>query len=531
MALQLLDGQACPVCGSLDHPAPAKAHEDQPVWVSLIEARASLVEMKREACTTHREQRSRAEFNIKRLDQEAEALQRDLASAGFSAAADVLERLETLAAQSRQLDDAIKPLEQLLATRPGLEAEANKALLALEKATLHREALDRALAQLEGERVQLAKGAGDPEDPAAALRSVQADLRTRQQGLLEQDGNIQAIETAQHKAEVDLASRTAEQAAAAQTMEGFDTRLRELEAACTIGLKESAFPSADLALAALLPDGDRDQLMETLQVHQAAASRISHLLEDLARRLNDRDRPDLETLADLEKAALVERTEAQAAREIASRNLDQHREWSERWLELEQQWKELQEQGGIYVQLAADLNGQGKGGKEKLSFSSFVLGRWLARVLDKATLHLLALTGGRYRFLHKDLEEDRRKKAGLDIDIHDAHSGAARAVTTLSGGEKFLASLSLALGLSDVIQAWSGGRRLEALFIDEGFGSLDGESLDKALAVLEGIGGGRQVGIISHVEGLKAILESRIEVEKGLAGSKVRIVNRAPAVE
>lgn len=197
--------------------------------------------------------------------------------------------------------------------------------------------------------------------------------------------------------------------------------------------------------------------------------------------------------------ALAARDEAQEAKEVASRNLEQHQEWSKRWLELEQEWKELQEQGGIFVQLAADLNGQGKGGKEKLSFSSFVLGRWLARVLDKATLHLLALTGGRYRFLHKDLEEDRRRKAGLDIDIHDAHSGAARAVTTLSGGEKFLASLSLALGLSDVIQAWSGGRRLEALFIDEGFGSLDGESLDKAIAVLEGIGDGRQVGIISHV--------------------------------
>ncbi len=114
--------------------------------------------------------------------------------------------------------------------------------------------------------------------------------------------------------------------------------------------------------------------------------------------------------------------------------------------------------------------------------------------------------------------------AGLDLEVEDSHTGKRRPVSTLSGGEGFLASLSLALGLVDVVQRESGGIRLEAMFVDEGFGSLDTEALDQCLKVLHDLqSGGRLVGIISHVEELKGI-DVRLEVTPGLRGSKARFV-------
>jgi exonuclease SbcC len=161
----------------------------------------------------------------------------------------------------------------------------------------------------------------------------------------------------------------------------------------------------------------------------------------------------------------------------------------------------------------------------KLDFERYVLGVMLDEVLESAASRLKKMSRGRYS-LHRALAlQDGRRVAGLDLNVMDHWTGHARSVATLSGGEGFLAALALALGLADVIQSTTGGIHLEAVFIDEGFGSLDPEALEMAMRALEDLRqSGRMVGLISHVAELKERIDTRVEVRRSRNGSRVQIV-------
>lgn len=163
--------------------------------------------------------------------------------------------------------------------------------------------------------------------------------------------------------------------------------------------------------------------------------------------------------------------------------------------------------------------------KDKLLFETYIQMTWFDRVIIMANLRFSQMTGGQYRLVRRKSAENRVSQSGLDLDVIDYKNGTQRSVKTLSGGESFMASLSLALGLSDVVQSISGGIHLDAMFIDEGFGSLDDESLSQAVAVLRKLSdGNRSVGIISHVSELKQRIDSQLVVFKDDDGiSRVRI--------
>ena len=159
-----------------------------------------------------------------------------------------------------------------------------------------------------------------------------------------------------------------------------------------------------------------------------------------------------------------------------------------------------------------------------LTFQRYVLAALLDDVLRAASLRLAAMSRGRYQLQRREDLADARRAGGLDLEVFDEYTGRSRPASTLSGGEGFMASLSLALGLSDVVQAYAGGVQLDTLFIDEGFGSLDPESLDMAMkALIDLQQRGRTVGVISHVEEMKQQIDVAIEVVPGTRGSRVRI--------
>jgi exonuclease SbcC len=154
-----------------------------------------------------------------------------------------------------------------------------------------------------------------------------------------------------------------------------------------------------------------------------------------------------------------------------------------------------------------------------------VLGVFLDEVLYAATQRLRTMSRGRFLLGRVTETASGRGASGLDLQVHDTHTSTVRPVSTLSGGESFLASLSLALGLADVVQSYAGGIRLETIFIDEGFGTLDPESLDLAIRALRDLQkGGRLVGIISHVTELREWIDARLEVAAGRSGSVARFV-------
>ena len=147
---------------------------------------------------------------------------------------------------------------------------------------------------------------------------------------------------------------------------------------------------------------------------------------------------------------------------------------------------------------------------------------YFRQVVAAANLRLNALTEGMFTLRCKEVARDLRSQAGLDMDVLDRSTGQWRDVSTLSGGESFMASLALALGLSDVVQARSGGIRLDAMFIDEGFGSLDENALNHAMALLDSLADGKRlIGVISHMPELKERIERRIEVRKTLTGAQI----------
>jgi DNA repair protein SbcC/Rad50 len=151
-----------------------------------------------------------------------------------------------------------------------------------------------------------------------------------------------------------------------------------------------------------------------------------------------------------------------------------------------------------------------------------VLAARLEEVAAAATVRLERMSNGRFQLVHTDERARRERRAGLELRVVDGWTGQQRPPATLSGGETFLASLALALGLADVVAAEAGGSRLETLFVDEGFGSLDERTLDEVLDVLDALReGGRTVGIVSHVAELRQRIPARVRVVKGRGGSHV----------
>ena len=164
-------------------------------------------------------------------------------------------------------------------------------------------------------------------------------------------------------------------------------------------------------------------------------------------------------------------------------------------------------------------------GKQKLAFEQFVQASYFNQIIAEANQRLMAMTNGRYELLRKENATDHRSQSGLELDVLDNYTGKIRTVKSLSGGESFKASLSLALGLSDVIQSYAGGVEIDTMFIDEGFGALDAESLEQAIITLNSLtSGNRLVGIISHVSELKDRIDKKIVIKKNIDGSTLDLV-------
>ena len=164
--------------------------------------------------------------------------------------------------------------------------------------------------------------------------------------------------------------------------------------------------------------------------------------------------------------------------------------------------------------------------KEKVMLETYVQMTYFDRIINRANLHLMRMSSGKYDLKRSESAENKRSQSGLELNVIDHYNGTERSVKTLSGGESFIASLSLALGLSEEIQASAGGIKLDAMFVDEGFGSLDEETLQEAMKALNSLTeGNRLVGIISHVGEIRREIDKQIVVTKEkTGGSRAEII-------
>lgn len=231
---------------------------------------------------------------------------------------------------------------------------------------------------------------------------------------------------------------------------------------------------------------------------------------------------DIETLKDsLQKLRLEEQDLASTDKNIFSRISGNKKSIFE--IEaITNTIKDEEEKYSVIAELSNVANGDNS---ERITFERYVLAAYFDEIIQAANIRLSKMTGGRFILSRKGEKGKGRKQEGLELEVYDNYTGKSRHVKTLSGGESFKASLALALGLADVVQSYAGGINLDTLFIDEGFGTLDPESLDNSIQCLIDLQkGGRLVGIISHVPELKERIEARLEISPAKEGSKAKFV-------
>jgi exonuclease SbcC len=271
-------------------------------------------------------------------------------------------------------------------------------------------------------------------------------------------------------------------------------------------------------------DDDLTRLDETLRRHEAELVSVrEQLSEPTVAAVIDSAAPDVallrsqleaaEQVRDLAVAALATSTARVQALDRLAADLDR----------LAADRVPLAERHRTVDCLARLAEGKSTDNRLRMSLSGYVLAARLEQVAVAASDRLLRMSSGRYRLVHTAEGATGRSRGGLLLRVLDAWTGVERDPASLSGGETFSASLSLALGLADVVTAEAGGSLLETLFVDEGFGSLDEETLDEVMGVMDGLrDGGRVVGIVSHVAELRQRIPTRLSIVKGRNGSQIR---------
>ncbi len=359
----------------------------------------------------------------------------------------------------------------------------------------------------------------------AELTERRALESARAVAVLARDALIRAFDaatTATQQASQRQAEASARVEASAQAHARLVTQQQEKAAQFAAQLLAAGFADAPAYRDARLETAAFDALAAGLLDFEKKLAAAVDRQARAAAQTHELARPDLSSAIsahDEAKAALL--TASKAVRDAVAA-LDHTSRFLATLQQLQQQFEQLEARYTLHRQVANVATGDNP---HRMSLQRYVLATLLEQVLAATTRRLHVMSRGRYSMQRKTGSGDRRAAAGLDLEIFDQYTGSSRGVATLSGGESFLASLALALGLSDVVQSYAGGIRLDAIFVDEGFGTLDPEALDFAIRTLKDLQQtGRLVGIISHVAELREFIDARLELKATQNGSEAVFV-------
>ncbi|KAA9089801.1 AAA family ATPase [Microbacterium radiodurans] len=479
LAAGLAPGAPCPVCGAAEHPHPAPPADDPVTDDDIARAEAD-----RDAA--HAVLRERSERVTALRAAHADAAAR---SGGRSTA--------ELEASSGTLADEVSVAERARARAAELSAQRGEldrldAAAAVERARLDEAiaAARAAVAVAESTVARLEREVGDARGTFASVAERLAAASARRE-VARTAAEARAVLAGCERAAADAATDRAARVAA------------------------SDFDDADAVAAALLPADETASLAARLAERAAdvAATRARLLELELAAAGEGAGRPDLDASAHRLAAADEARSLAIAAHRDAVHDAERLRELIVRIDAAFAAVGARAETTATVTRLADTVAGRAPNTR-KMDLETFVLAAELEEIVTAANLRLQDMSSGRYTLYHSDALQARGAASGLALEVLDAYTGRLRSPQSLSGGETFLASLALALGLAEVVTGRAGGIRLDTLFIDEGFGSLDPETLELAMRTLDELrAGGRTVGVISHVEAMKEQLPAQVLVE------------------
>ncbi|MCT4353638.1 SMC family ATPase [Streptomyces sp. Je 1-79] len=494
LAAALTPGDPCQVCGSADHPAPARTGADH---VDRATEDAAY-----EAFTRAEESRTAAERETA-ATAEAWAAARTEVRAGSEDATD-----PTVGELAREVDE----LTRLHAEAHALAAQTHDVRETLARA--EREYENRVRAQRDAER-------------RVAARTSQREALDREQTAVDAEvarGRGESRSVAEHASRLERKIAILIDAAeAVRSVELTAQRLKEADDRLANAAFRAGFDTPAEAAAALLDAGEHRAVQQRLDAWQAEAAAVAdRLAEPETRAAAERPPADpaaAEATHTAAERALRDATSALAA--VVDRGVELSRLSRQADTEV-RRLGPLREEYDRVARLAGLTAGTSAENERKMRLESYVLAARLEQVAAAATARLQRMSSGRYTLVHSDARSGG-KRAGLGLHVVDAWTGNERDTATLSGGETFFASLALALGLADVVTDEAGGVRLDTLFIDEGFGSLDDQTLDEVLDVLDSLRErDRSVGIVSHVADLRRRIPAQLEVVKERTGSVVR---------
>ena len=538
LARGLEEGVPCPVCGATHHPAPATLADSVPERADVQRAAKELAG----ARTTCEKAAARASEAGAAAQAAADAFAEEVGRSGDADALAQREReakarADQAAASIRKLAREVTELESARALVRKLEQTIAELEATARSAADARQDASRQLAAQRATAEALATRLACPDDAEAARRLEVCASELRR-----------ATDAAQHARNAADAAAAARDELGHLQSEGERLRARRDEA-------QAAQESARMELATA-QESVRSLADGLTHADAEAVTREADALKARARALRDAMKRDEDALAKARLDLEAERRALDALREqIASADPADVAGCEERLAQaradkqtcdeaftavasrvstnegqLEQvRALEREARGAMehyaHVKAVADAATGVMSGKDKVTFETYVQAAYLDRVLHAANRRLATMTNGRYELVRRVTAQSRASQSGLDIDVLDNYTGTQRASASLSGGESFEAALALALGLSDVVQSNAGGIQLDAMFVDEGFGTLDADSLQLALRTLSELSGGSKlVGIISHVEELRRSIDKQIVVTAGRQGSTLEVV-------
>lgn len=462
LSKQLTDGEPCPVCGSRTHPQPARRHEDAPDKAAVDQAKETWEK-------------------LSIAMQEASAAAGRAKGALEKAGQEFGERLkaEKIAGEGEAVEEQLR---ERLAQENNLSDELRIKLTDAEKLKEEKTKLTERQNKLEADMQKAEQSCKEAEEKIAELK-VQIELL---------DNKLKDRQTMlPYETKAQAAGQIAQKRGA---IAQYENAVMQAESACRE--KENAYQNAlqkRETLSGQLTQNEQTQSLEELLEKKNALTSYRDARQNMYREMAHRYETNKKLGASI-------------------------RRQSSELMETEKRW-------GMVKELSNTMGGS-LSGKDKIMLETYVQMQYFDRIIRRANTRFMVMSAGQYELKRSVQAENLKKQSGLELDVTDHYNGTERSVKTLSGGEAFLASLSLALGLSDEIQAVSGGIALDTMFVDEGFGSLDETALNQAMHALMGLTeGNRLVGIISHVSELKERIDRKLIVTKDAAsGSSVRLV-------
>lgn len=464
LAAELAENQPCPVCGSLHHPSPATKTDDAPTRETVEQSQKRWEESK-----TAMDEAGRKAAAL-RGTRDSSLQHMEEKAKGLNMPTEPVTLKETLMEEQKRFRSKWK--------------EVTEALAASEAAAEAKVVLEEKLETLQKKQ----------EEDEEAYRKLELESARLQEQIENLSANYSELKETLPYPDRESAGKAASL---------LDREIREIREAVQSAEENEKAAAGRIQEA----EGRMDELQKQIREGESAESMTSAELQENQKKKKEEQ---LRLQAEAKEDNLIWETNSAAAGRI--RKLSGEREQAARKYSM--------------LQNLADTANGNLSGKQRIQLETYVQQQLFDRILVRANTRFRVMSGGQYDLVRRK-EYQKNQQSGLDLDVVDHYNGTTRSVSTLSGGESFMASLSLALGLSDEIQESAGGVQLDALFVDEGFGSLDEETLDQAMKAIQTLAedGGRIVGIISHVTELQNRIDRQLLVHKMKSGGSTATIN------